>query len=342
METKQVTILTGFLGAGKTTLLNQIIAQKSNTKFAIIENEVGKESIDAGLIIKGADDIIELNDGCLCCSLNDDLYDILAALHQRKSEWDELIIEATGIADPANIANPFMVNPFIYKWYNLKRVICVVDAELIEDQLRDTEEAIKQIAFCDIILLNKVEKVSTHYLAVLKETLNTINPFTEIVIGAENDFKVNRLFNHSRSTTFHANPKQVDSIRGFISISPTNPQPQFSLSNNVHKRHQHSNIDTLLLKFTTPFNVIELEYRMMAFLHFQAKDVYRVKGIIESDDHEYKVIYQSVGKNSSVTCGEMWTTDEPRESKIVVIGKNLQAHGLEKLFTSCFSLKKCS
>lgn len=339
METKQVTILTGFLGAGKTTLLNQIIAQKPNTKFAIIENEIGKESIDAGLIIKGSEDIIELNDGCLCCSLNDDLYDILNSLHQRKTEWDELIIEATGIADPANIANPFMVNPFIYKWCNLKRVICVVDAELIEDQLRDTEEAIRQIAFSDIILLNKVEKISTQYLAILKETLNTINPFTEIVIGAENDFKVSQLFNHSRSTTFYTNPnpKQVNSTKGFISIAPANPQPQFSLLNNVHKRHQHSNIDTILLKFKAPFNVIELEYRMIAFLHFQAKDVYRVKGIIESGDHDHKVIYQSVGKNSSVTCGEIWGADEIRESKIVVIGKNLQAHGFEKLFSSCFS-----
>lgn len=340
MNIKQVTILTGFLGAGKTTLLNQIIAQKPDKRFAIIENEIGKESIDAGLIIKGTEPVIELNDGCLCCSLNDDLLDILTALHSREHEWDELIIEATGIADPANIAQPFLVNPFIYKWCALQRVICVVDAELIEDQLKDTEEAIRQIAFSDIILLNKVEKISSDYAATLPQILTTINPFAEIVTGSASNFKISALFNHIRSGTFYSNPKQVNSPKGFISIATNTTQQPAMLSQNSHKRHQHSNIDTLLLKFETSFDVIELEYRMIAFLHFQSKDVYRVKGIIDSDAYDHKVIYQSVGKSSAVTFGEQWGKNEIRESKIVIIGKNLKAHGFEKMFSTCFSLNK--
>jgi G3E family GTPase len=132
-DIKEVSILTGFLGSGKTTLVNAIISGKAKTRFAIIENEIGEESIDAELLIKRDDNIVELNNGCLCCTLNDNLYDILNQLWLRKSSWDQLLIEATGIADPANIARPFLTNESVQESFQLKMVKCVVDSDLIDE-----------------------------------------------------------------------------------------------------------------------------------------------------------------------------------------------------------------
>jgi len=142
---RPVTILTGFLGSGKTTFLNHLLEQNPSKRYAIIENEYGQESIDSELILRAEDGIMELNNGCLCCTLNENLYEILNTLYQRREEYDELIIEATGVADPRGLADPFLNNYSIKKQFPLNRIICLVDAEQVEDQLRTTEEAIHQI-----------------------------------------------------------------------------------------------------------------------------------------------------------------------------------------------------
>lgn len=359
MKAKEVTLLTGFLGAGKTTVLNAIIAGKKDTRFAIIENEIGEESIDAGLIMKGEDDIMELNNGCLCCTLNDNLYDLLNGLWARREEWDHLIIEATGIADPANIAHPFLTSDQVKRGFDLKRVICIVDAELVEDQLKERAEAIQQIAFSDIILLNKVEQVSASYVAELQAILKTINPFAEILIGAKDDFKVKTLFARERFANFYSNPKPVVTPKGIFSLSTTAMtgkagSDQDSLTKNEedtvsggassrplmafatsHNRHQHSDIETILLKYRESMDIQQLEHRMMVFLIAQSANVYRVKGIIYSHEFQSRIVLQTVGKSLAITIGETWLPDEIKETKIVVIGKNLKVYGFDKMFRTC-------
>ena len=143
---KKTTILTGFLGAGKTTYLNHLIRSNPNIRYAIIENEFGEESIDGDLIIRSSDNIVELNNGCLCCSLNENLYDLLSDLHSRKDDFDELIIEATGIADPANIAEPFIIHPAVKNTFKLvnfvmtatNRYIYVLQLQLRTQKLTET------------------------------------------------------------------------------------------------------------------------------------------------------------------------------------------------------------
>lgn len=336
MKAKEVTLLTGFLGAGKTTVLNAIIATKKDTRFAIIENEIGEESIDAGLILKGEDDIVELNNGCLCCSLNDNLYDLLNGLWDRRASWDHLIIEATGIADPANIAHPFLTSDNVKRGFDLKRVICIVDAELIEDQLKDRPEAIKQIAFSDVILLNKTANVNPDYAVTLQAILKSINPFAEIVVAIAHDFQLKKLFARERFANFYSNPKPVITPKGVFSLgNSTAENKPLMASATSHNRHEHSDIETILLKYKESMNIEDLEHRMMVFLILQSSKVYRVKGIIYSHQFESRLILQTVGKSLSITVGETWLPDEVRETKIVIIGKELKLYGFDKMFRTC-------
>ena len=336
MKAKEVTILTGFLGAGKTTVLNAVISKMKDTRFAIIENEIGSESIDAGLIIKGDDDIVELNNGCICCSLNDDLFEILNNLWDKKDSWDHLIIEATGIADPANIAHPFLTMDQVKRGYDLKRVICVVDAELIEDQLKERPEAIQQIAFSDSILLNKTEKVSEGYVKELQAVLKTINPFAEILVATKEDFQIRKMFARERFANFYSNPKPVVTPKGIFSLGngTTEKQPLMAASAS-HNRHEHSDIETILLKYRESLNIEELEHRMMVFLILQSANVYLIKGIIYSHIFQSRLVLQTVGKSLSITLGENWLPDEIKETKIVVIGKDLKIYGFDKMFRTC-------
>ena len=134
-----VTILSGFLGAGKTTFLNYLLQENKGIRYAIIENEFGEQGIDNELVLRPDETIVELNSGCLCCTLNDNLYDILNELHERRSEFDEIIIEATGVADPAGLAQPFIVHPLIKKHFPLRGIICLIDSEQVEDHLKETK-----------------------------------------------------------------------------------------------------------------------------------------------------------------------------------------------------------
>lgn len=173
---KPVTILTGFLGSGKTTFLNHLLQQNPKTRYAIIENEFGEQGIDGELVVRPDETIVELNNGCLCCTLNDNLYDILNDLFDRREDFDEIVIEATGVADPTGLAQPFVSHPLIKEHFPLQGVICLVDAELVEDQLKDTEEAKSQIAYSDVLLISKTDLVDPDYVKELGHRLRSLNP----------------------------------------------------------------------------------------------------------------------------------------------------------------------
>lgn len=317
-----VTILTGFLGAGKTTFLNKVLSTFKDKKFAIIENELGEEGIDGELIMKAEDDIFEMNNGCLCCTLNDNLYDILVKLWERREEFDELIIETTGIADPANVAMPFLGDPTVAKHFRLDRVIGLADASLIENQLEDTREAPLQLSFSDIILVNKTDAVQEIYVAELMENLQGINPYALVMKGSKLHYPLEEIWAFQRKNT------------------PVF-RPSFALSNKVkgpsvlvqpqHQHHFHSDIVSLSFRFEQAFNYHELYYRLTVFLKIQAKDIYRVKGIVHCEGHPKRLIIQSVGDFLSIDYGEPWGENEPRLSRMVFIGKMLRPDGFEKL-----------
>jgi len=322
---KKTTILTGFLGAGKTTYLNYLLQSNPNTRYAIIENEFGEESIDGELIIRSSDNIVELNNGCLCCSLNENLYDLLSELHYRKDEFDELIIEATGIADPANIAEPFITHPAVKNTFELVNTICIIDSEQIEDRLKDTEEARKQIAFSDVLLLVKTDLVSLNYVEQLTITLKGINPLAQVLtkengvypIILPSSIKHNSAKN--TSTCKHHNDEKCD-------------------HHHEHKTtitHQHTDIITHSFIFNEKFNIEEMKRQLFVFLTFQSKDIYRFKGIVYGGNPLKKHIIQSVGKRMGTDELQISEEIESGLSKFVFIGKNIKPDGLKKLLEHC-------
>lgn len=329
---KPVTIISGFLGAGKTTFLNEYITYREGIRPFIIENELGEEGIDAGLIVTPGTDVFELNNGCLCCSLNEDLFGLLDALWKRNDEFDELIIETTGIADPATIAQPFLVYPEIEKCYRLERIICIVDAQQIDFQLEETEEARKQIVFADIILINKRDTVRKGHLSGLEELLRNINPFAAILSGdKESGYPLEKIMTLNRND-----------FDGKVSTSGQSDK-NGEVSSNIahihmhttHEEYHHHSISSLSFVFDRPFNLDLFGQRLLMFLNIQAKDIYRVKGFIWANEEPQKVIVQSVSNMLAITMGEKWPPEEMPKSRLVFIGKNLTSQGLKKMLAQC-------
>ncbi|MGY4538959.1 CobW family GTP-binding protein [Mucilaginibacter gilvus] len=318
-DMRPVIIITGFLGAGKTTFLNELIAWRKEVKLAVIENEFGEEGIDGDLIISADNNVFELSNGCICCSLSDDFYDLLESLWKRKSEFDEMVIETTGIADPASIASPFLTIAGMGNYYQLKRVICLVDARHIERQLRETDEARKQISFGDILLITKTDLVEADHLAYLENLLQEINPFAKVLAGNKNGYPLDAIFDLERSTIVQKRPK-------------------FSLVPQSLKQHQHLDLVSLSFTFSEPFDIALLQHRLTVFLNFQAENIYRVKGIIYAQEHNSRVILQSVNTDLAISYGSDWKHEELKQSRIVFIGKELKAPGFEKMLRQCLAL----
>ncbi|SFK48843.1 GTPase, G3E family [Porphyromonadaceae bacterium KH3CP3RA] len=346
---KPVTIISGFLGAGKTTFLNEYIVSRKGIRPFIIENELGEEGIDAGLIVAPGTDVFELNNGCLCCSLNEDLFDLLDALWKRNDEFDELIIETTGIADPATIAQPFLVYPEIEECYKLERVICIVDAQQIDFQLEETEEARKQIAFADIILINKGDTVRKGHLFELEELLRHINPFATILSGdKESGYPLEKIMAFNRDDfdgkippsgatgkDGHDHPILHPVAHADVEDHSHSHSHSHPDTHPHHEEFHHHNISSLSFVFDRPFNLDRFGHRLMMFLNIQAKNIYRVKGFIWANDEPQKVIVQSVSNMLAITMGERWLPEEMPKSRLVFIGKDLASQGLEKMLAQC-------
>ncbi|MCC5944284.1 MAG: GTP-binding protein [Bernardetiaceae bacterium] len=321
--------MTGFLGAGKTTLLNHIIQTNKQTRYAIIENEFGEKNIDNELVINPENSIIALNNGCLCCSLNDNLYDILNDLHGRKDEFDEVIIEATGVADPSGLAQPFVMHPLIKKHFPLINIICLVDAELIEDQLQETKEAMRQITFSDLLLINKTDLVSEAYADELAQKLQVMNPLARIIKGNKN---------MPPKISWKENQGQLENI--FLQQDALHTLHQTSADFPVQKPHSHHHTQDLVshtFTFDCPFDYKLLHQLLFVYLNFQSKELYRMKGLVWLEGEQQQVVVQSVGKQLNFEDKRPWKSTEKKQSIIVCIGKNLQRDRLKKMLSNGLS-----
>jgi G3E family GTPase len=319
---KKTIILTGFLGAGKTTYLNHLLRSNPETKYAIIENEFGEQSIDGDLIIRtglNSDNILEMNNGCLCCSLNDGLYNILSDLHSRKNDFDELIIEATGVADPAGVAQPFLISSAVKKTFELTNTICIIDAEQIEDQLRDTVEARLQIVFSDVILINKTDLVSRPYLDTLQEVLKGINPLAQIYVQENGKYPI------------------ISNVNSQSNLGKEVSDHDHEHSGEIRHSHQHTDIVTHSFVFNQQFDINLLYRQLLILITVQGKDIYRFKSIVNGHDNLYKIVIQSVGKRLHMEVLNEWSQGEDARSKFVFIGKNISPLGFERLLKRCVS-----
>jgi G3E family GTPase len=304
-----VTILTGFLGSGKTTLLNRILNQDHGYRIAVIENEFGEEGIDNELLIQEREQqILEMNNGCICCTVRGDLLRILGDLNARRlagtAQFDHVIIETTGLADPAPVAQTFFVDHAIGRHYRLDGILTVVDAKHAPAQLDEHHEAQEQIGFADRILISKSDLVSEAQLAALRERIVAMNPRAKVLHAHFGQAPLSELLD----------------IRGFSLDAILNVEPDF-LDDVTHEHDD--DVKSFVYRNTKPLAPAAFESFFANTLKTFGPQMMRYKGILDFVGAERRAMLQGVHMMLSADLGPAWRPDEQRETKIVFIGKDL-------------------
>ena len=318
-----VHIITGFLGSGKTTFLNHFIRERLPERTFVIENECGATNVDGGLIMEGVEEVVELSAGCLCCSLADGLLDILVEVGKRTGEYDRLVIETTGIADPGSIVQVFLTNPRVEEVFELEQVICLVDAGLVEEWLEEAEEALRQVALADVLLVNKIDTVPGADSIRVGELLKGINPNAKVLTGVQGVFPITEILK-----TGTTRPEQVEAI-----------------SDHGHHHHEHHHhhdegtgnshkITTFTLTFPYPVDLNRFHQDLNRLVMAHRNQVYRVKGFIAIPNVPIRVILQSARSLFITTEGTPWEDAESREGKLVFIGRGLKKEVFEQMLSS--------
>ena len=312
-----VHIITGFLGSGKTTFLNHFIRQRLPERILVIENECGETNVDGALIMDGVEEVVELSAGCLCCSLADGLLDILEEASKRRDQYDRLIIETTGIADPSSIVQVFLEDPRVEKAFELEQVICLADAGLVEEWLSEAEEALRQIVLADALLLNKVDMVSSADLLHVKALLEELNPQARVFTGQQGVFPIDEIMQ-----TGIIKPKEVES------------KDHYHVHDHEHeiKGSNSHKITTFTITFPGPLDLKRLSLELDRIVKLYRHQVYRVKGFIAIPDYPNRVILQSARSTFIVTDGSPWEEGDSREGRLVFIGRDLKRKVFEKMF----------
>jgi G3E family GTPase len=315
-----VTILTGFLGAGKTTLLNRILIEHHGQRIAVIENEFGEAGIDGEFIIQGEEQIVEMNNGCICCTVRGDLVRILRDLSQRNEagdlRFDRVIIETTGLADPAPVAQTFFVEDDIRDRYNLDAIITVVDAMHGMQQLDEHHEALEQVGFADRILLSKTDLVTPDKVQAITTRVRQMNPRAPIknVHFGKTDIK------------------DILDIAGFSLEEILKIEPDFL--EDVSHNHD-DDVASFVFRSERPFSMEKLEVFLSAMLEIYGVQLLRYKGILHIVGDDKRWGLQGVHMLMGGEQGSAWKTNEKRESVLVFIGKNLPKQDFEKGLALC-------
>eukprot|EP00934_Nitzschia_sp_Nitz4_P001256 Nitzschia sp. Nitz4//scaffold204_size40132//14259//15434//NITZ4_007541-RA/size40132-processed-gene-0.11-mRNA-1//1//CDS//3329541470//1256//frame0 len=321
-----VTVITGFLGSGKTTLLNHILQDsKHGMKFAVIENEFGEVGVDEKVLSENVDEeVIEVMNGCICCTVRGDLVEALKKLYKKVSQFDGILIETTGLADPAPVCQTFFIDDVIQKQYSLDSVITVVDAKTILERLAEEKpegvenEAVEQVAFADKILLNKTDLATKAQLEDIETKLKALNPTATIVPTK-----------HSQ-----VDPKELLNIQAFELQRVLDFDPEF-LKDDAEHMHDNT-VSSLGLKVEGDVNMGMLEAWIQRLIGEDGANLYRYKGIISVRGVDRKFIFQGVGMLFTGGFSEtLWKKDEIRESRFVFIGKNLDHDFYRQGFLAC-------
>ncbi|SFS55682.1 GTP-binding protein [Paenibacillus sp. 453mf] len=319
-----VTIITGFLGAGKTTLLNHILNEDHGHKMAVIVNEFGEVGIDNELIVKSDEEIIEMNNGCICCTVRSDLVDIMENLLHRKFvssperiHYDRVVVETTGLADPAPVIQTFLAEPLISQFFRVDAVITVADAKHAEYHLDHSRETKGQVAFADVILLNKTDLVTREDLARLESRLKNINSHARLLYTQYSVIDLNEILG---IYTFDMDHKlEVD--------------PHFM--DHHHHHHHEDDVFSIVLTESRPLDLEKVNKFINTWLVEHATDTYRYKGILNVQRTNKRVVFQGVHMMFGVDAEREWNAGEDRTSRIVIIGKNLDEDWFRSQFSEC-------
>ncbi len=308
-----VTILTGFLGSGKTTLLNRILTERHGEKIAVIENEFGEVGIDNELLLSGEEQIVEMNNGCICCTVRGDLVRILGELMQKRDAgelgFERVIIETTGLAEPGPVAQTFFMDETISQRYLLDAVITLVDAVHAGKQLDEHDAAQSQVGFADRLLLSKTELVAADVLNDLQERLASMNPRAP-----------------QMAVHFGEMPlAEILDVRGFNLNAALEIEPGF-LAGAHH--HHDDRIGSVVFRADRDFDGAKLQDFIGGIVRVFGDDLMRYKGVMAVDDLPYRVILQGVHMLMGASPGQPWLTEpgespEPRVSTLVFIGRDL-------------------
>jgi G3E family GTPase len=308
-----VTVITGFLGAGKTTLLNNLIQGYPDKKFAIIENEFGETNIDSELVTNiQSEDIFEMTNGCICCNLNQDLLVVLQKLIDSKHQFNHLLIETTGIADPGSILASFISDPIVKSQFDLDSVICLTDAENLLTDLTKEDILSKQIAVADCIVINKTDLVDAITRNSISSKIVELNKFAKVLETSYSNIAGANLLD-----TFSYDPSKI--FQFILNLE--------GKSNNKESVH---GIENMLFTTDKPMDQMQLGMWLDAFLQFNQDTIYRIKGILNIAGVDNRIVLQSVHTQIQATVGKAWEKDENKESKIVIIGKDLNKAAISK------------
>lgn len=309
-----VTIITGFLGAGKTTLINNLIKKHPVKKFAIIENEFGEIGLDGSFIIGADENIFELSNGCICCSLNADFYELINKLQTGGYDFNHLLIETTGIADPTSIVNAFLSDYEIIERFTIDAVVCLADAVNIEDLIDSEPEARKQLTIADIILLNKIDLVRQGYCDGLISRIQNFNQLATIYPTSQADISQLEILD----THQYLGRKIEQSVSSFKNLA--------FLGNNNPKH----DIKSIGISIPGDLDYERFRFWFETILFFAKYRPYRVKGILSFKDVPEKCILHAIKDNYVFDRGDLWQQDEERYCKLVFIGRNLDNLEIEE------------
>jgi len=312
-----VTVLTGFLGAGKTTLLNRILTEEHGKKYAVIVNEFGEEGIDNELVVDADEEIFEMNNGCICCTVRGDLIRILAGLMKRKGQFDAILIETTGLADPAPVAQTFYVDQDVADLTRLDAIVTVADARHLEGQLTDSHEAAEQIAFADIVLLNKIDLVDQAALEKVEARIRVMNPYARII----------------RTEKCAAPLDQVLGQNAFDLKRVLEFEPDFL--DTGHEHEHDDNIKSVSLTSDVPLDPDRFQAWFGRLLQTRGQDILRSKGILDMAGETERYVIQGVHMLMDGNFLGPWPAGKPRGSRLVFIGRNLDGMALKEGFEAC-------
>jgi G3E family GTPase len=337
-----VTVLTGYLGAGKTTLLNRILSEPHGQKYAVIVNEFGEIGIDNELVVGADEEVFEMNNGCVCCTVRGDLIRIIDGLMRRKGKFDAIIVETTGLADPAPVAQTFFMDDAVGQKAKLDAVVTVADAKWLKDRLRDAPEAKNQIAFADVILLNKTDLVSEADLREVEARIRGINPYAKVhktercaiplpeVLG-RNAFDLDRI---------------LDIEPDFLGANDHDHHHDHDHDDHHHHDHDHhdhgglkhyhdEDMQSLSIKTDKPLDPDKFFPWVQNLVAKDGQSILRSKGILAFKDDPDRFVFQGVHMILDGDHQRPWKDDEARQSRIVFIGRNLPEEKIREGFAGC-------